>query len=360
MSPAPPSVVALGGGHGLSATLHALTRVTPHLHAVVTVGDDGGSSGRLRRERGALPPGDLRMALAALAAPEGEGAAWAATLQHRLGPSGTGGADPLAGHAVGNLLIHALHEETGDVVAALDRVAALVGARGRVLPVAEVPLVVVGTVRGPADRVREVRGQVGVARARGTVDSVRVEPPDAPVPRAVVDALRDADAVVLGPGSWFSSVLPHVLVPAVRRELDRPGLRVVVVLNLAPQEGETDDFTPAGHVDVLAAHAPGLRVDVVVADRGDGGPDLAAAAERVGAACLLRDVARGDGSPRHDRDRLAAALAEAVGRGGAGSDARRGGAPAPPDTPPAVAGDSGGRARTGAAGQAQEVVRAWP
>ena len=308
-----PRVVALGGGHGLAATLRALVTVTTALTAVVTVADDGGSSGRLRRERGALPPGDLRMALAALAAPDGDGAAWARALQHRFEPRRAEGPDPLVGHPLGNLVLHALDEMVGDPVASLDLVARLVGARGRVLPVSDRPLDIVGTVRGPADRSREIRGQVGVARARGSVEAVRLEPPDPSVPPAVREALVGADGVVLGPGSWFSSVLPHLLVPDVARALTASSARVVVVLNLVPQEGETEGFSPSAHLDVLAAHAPWLRLSAVVVDRSAARDDgLAAAAGRLGARCLVRDVAEDRGSDRHDPARLGAALAEAL------------------------------------------------
>src|SRR4051794_17955259 len=130
-----PRVVCVGGGHGLFASLGALRRVTPHLTAVVTVADDGGSSGRLRSELGGLPPGDLRMALAALAGDDVDARSWVDLLQHRFGGYGA-----LAGHPVGNLLIAGLTEVLGDPIAALDQVGRLVGASGRVLPMSPQPL----------------------------------------------------------------------------------------------------------------------------------------------------------------------------------------------------------------------------
>ncbi|WP_432484300.1 gluconeogenesis factor YvcK family protein [Kineococcus esterisolvens] len=303
-----PAVVALGGGHGLSASLSALRHLTDRLTAVVTVADDGGSSGRLRRELGVLPPGDLRMALSALCDDSEWGRTWRDVLQHRF--DSTGG---LHQHATGNLLIATLWELLGDEVSGLDWVARLLGARGRVLPMAAVPLDieadVVGLVPGDATAVTAVRGQVAVASTTGRVSAVRLVPPDPPVPPEVVHAVRTADWVVLGPGSWFTSVLPHLMVPALSQALCATGARVCVTLNLAVQPGETDGFSAEAHLEVLAAHAPGLRVDAVVADPvavADPAA-LAAAAARLGAELVLRPVSIGDGTARHDALRLAAA-----------------------------------------------------
>src|SRR5580698_2771997 len=161
--PVNPKVVALGGGHGLFASLSALRRVTRHLTAVVTVADDGGSSGRLRRQFGVLPPGDLRMALAALCGDDAWGTTWSQVVQHRF----TGDAE-LGGHSVGNLLIMALWELLGDTVQGLDWVGRLLGAHGRVLPMASVPLELEAEVEGIdpefPDRISTVRGQVACAK----------------------------------------------------------------------------------------------------------------------------------------------------------------------------------------------------
>lgn len=300
-----PRVVALGGGHGLHAALSALRLVTPHVTAVVTVADDGGSSGRLRDELGALPPGDLRMALCALAGDDDWGQAWARLLQHRFGGGG-----PLAGHAAGNLLLTALAETTGDPVEALELVGRLVGATGRVLPMSPVPLVVVAEVVGLAGGSREVVGQHAVAVTEGSVAAVHLRPEDPPACAEAVKAVEEADWVLLGPGSWFTSVLPHLLVPDLREALVRTTARRLVVLNLAAQVGETSGFSPEAHLEVLAAHAPELVLDVVLADeaavvdtRG-----LMSATEAVGGRLVLAPVAVGDGTPRHDARLLAAAL----------------------------------------------------
>ena len=304
-----PRVVALGGGHGLAASLTALRQVTTELTAVVTVADDGGSSGRLREELGAVPPGDLRMALAALAGDDPWSRTWQELLQHRFPGSGA-----LAGHAVGNLVLAGLAQTTSGLVEALDLVGRLVGAQGRVLPASCTPLVVVADVAGldPRDRsaTTEVVGQVAVATTPGTVCAVHLRPAQPPACAEAVQAVLDADFVVLGPGSWFTSVLTHLLVPGLRDALERTRAQRVVALNLAPQPGETDGFSPEAHLEVLAAHAPRLQLDVVLADR-DAVLDqrgLMAAAESAGARLVLAPVSLGDGTPRHDPVRLAAAF----------------------------------------------------
>lgn len=312
-----PNVVALGGGHGLYVCLSALRRVTSDVTAVVTVADDGGSSGRLRRELGALPPGDLRMALAALAGQDARGRLWAELLQHRFGGTGA-----LAGHPVGNLLLAGFEEVIGDPVRGLDEVGRLLGSTGRVLPMSTTPLDIVAEVESvdPDDpvAVREIRGQVAVATTPGRVRGVSLRPEGAAACAEAVAAVRDADWVLLGPGSWFSSVLPHLLLAELRAALVETAARRLVVLNLAPQTGETDGFSAAEHLEVLRRHAPDLRLDVVLADDsasaeaggsavGEHGC-LAGAAESAGARLVLAGLSAQDGSARHDVARLAEAL----------------------------------------------------
>ncbi|MBB5933610.1 gluconeogenesis factor YvcK family protein [Streptomyces zagrosensis] len=314
---AQPKVVALGGGRGLSASLAALRRITGDLTAVVTVADDGGSSGRLRDELGVLPPGDLRKALAALCGDDDWGQTWARVIQHRFASEGE-----LHGHAVGNLLIVALWEQLGDHVKALEWVGRLLGAHGRVLPMSAVPLELQALVRGhdPAlpEEISTVRGQATVALTPGEVQSVHLVPHDPPAVPEAVAAVLDADWVVLGPGSWFSSVIPHLLVPELLEALIETKARRVLALNLAPQPGETDGFSPQRHLEVLARHAPKLTLDVVLADEA-AVPDrdiLREAAARLGGTVELAPVAApdsssqpadGGASARHDPELLAAA-----------------------------------------------------
>jgi uncharacterized cofD-like protein len=304
----PYRVAALGGGHGLHASLAALRRLPVDLTAVVTVADDGGSSGRLRSEFGVLPPGDLRMALAALCGDDEWGETWASVLQHRF--AGTG---EMKGHVVGNLLIVSLWEKLGDHVEALDWVGRLLGARGRVLPMALTPLDITAEVRGldPADpeALSTVRGQVAVATTEGSIESISLIPPDLrPCPEAVA-AVRAADAVVLGPGSWFTSVLPHLMVPTLREALVETDGHLVVVLNLEAQRGETEGYAAADHLAVLLEHAPELPIGSVLVDRREAGDlrELHQLVASCGARLVVDDVACDDGSPRHDAAKLAAA-----------------------------------------------------
>ncbi|MFL6027180.1 MAG: uridine diphosphate-N-acetylglucosamine-binding protein YvcK [Friedmanniella sp.] len=308
-----PAVVAFGGGHGLAASLSALRRVTDRLTAVVTVADDGGSSGRIREELGCLPPGDLRMALAALCGDDQSGRTWADVLQYRFSSTG-----PLGDHAIGNLLIAGLWERLGDPVAGLDMVANLLGAKGRVLPMAAVPLQIVAEVIGldplRPDEISTVAGQAAVAKTTAEVMAVHLVPQDPPACPESIEVVIAADWMVLGPGSWFTSVIPHLLVPKLAHAIEETDARRILTLNLEPA-GETAGFSPAKHVELLAEHAPQLRLDVVLADASFAGddPHLAAWAQSLGAELVVADLAARDGSPRHDTLRLASAYAEIMG-----------------------------------------------
>ncbi|WP_093423901.1 gluconeogenesis factor YvcK family protein [Saccharopolyspora flava] len=310
-------VVALGGGHGLQASLAALRCITPDVTAVVTVADDGGSSGRLRRELGLLPPGDLRKALAALADRDDEAQLWSEVFEHRFGGSGA-----LAGHAVGNLLLAGLLEVLQDPVEVLDHACKLLGVRGRVLPMSTRPLDMIGDVVGldsDPDSVRTIRGQVALASTPGRVKQVRLHANGDDQPTAcpqAVAAVNDADLVLLGPGSWFTSVLPHLLVPELHEALVTTSAKRFVVLNLIPQPGETAGFSPEQHLDVLSQHAPRLKVDAVLADADSvPTPDrLRSAASRLGAQTLLDEIAAPAVPGRHDPQALAASLRAALER----------------------------------------------
>lgn len=289
--------------------LTALRRLDVDVTAVVTVADDGGSSGRLRRDLpGILPPGDLRMALTALAAGEGDAELLGRTFQHRFGGEGA-----LTGHPVGNIVLVGLMQVLGDPVAALDAAGRLLGARGRVLPMSCQPLDLIADVTGldeDPDAVRQIRGQVAVAATPGDVRSVRVSPADAPACAEALDAISAADMITLGPGSWFTSVMPNLLITDLAAALEQSRAHRLVVLNLAPQPGETEGFSPEQHLEVLARHAPRLRIDTVLADR-RAVPlpqRLSTAAGRLGAKLVLEEVADG-ASDRHDPVALADALA---------------------------------------------------
>ena len=332
LPPTPPApgrplrAVSLGGGHGLHATLSALRRLTDDLTAVVTVADDGGSSGRIRRELDILPLGDLRMALDALSGRDLAGPTdpdvWRRTFEHRYGGTGA-----LAGHAVGNLVLAGLLDVLGDPVDALDEACRLLGVRGRVLPMSPHPVDIEADVTGirasqamdgsdGGEVEHRIRGQVAVATTPGRVRRVRLDPRRPRACNQAVRAVYAADVVTLGPGSWFTSVLPHLLVPELLTALTETEARKVLVLNLAAQAGETSGFSPEEHLDVLTEHAPRLRLDVVVADPAAvPEPDrLRRGAEAFGATTLLHTVGEPGGAPRHDVAALADALARAAGR----------------------------------------------
>lgn len=312
----PAIITSLGGGHGLYQTLLADQACSAEeIRAVVTVADDGGSSGRIRRELGVIPPGDLRMALAALASEDEQGRLWGRTLQHRFGGTGA-----LAGHAVGNLMIAGLTEVLGSEMRALDAVAELTGSRGRVFPVCNQPLEIEADVSGLDDDPRvmlPVRGQVAVATTPGAVRRVRVIPGEPMANPDAVSAIRDADLITLGPGSWFSSVIPHLLVPAVVEAIAEADAFRVVVLNLSAEPGETSGFSLERHIHMLTQHAPGLRVDRILVDdahqpTATDKRHMTRAADVLGAEVVfhdLREIGRnGQPTDRHDPDKLAAAL----------------------------------------------------
>ena len=323
-----PRIVALGGGHGLYATLSAARRLSPHVTAIVTVADDGGSSGRLRSELDVLPPGDLRMALAALASDTPHGRLWATILQHRFGGSGA-----LAGHPIGNLLMAGLNEVLADPVAALDELGRMLGVKGRVLPMCPIALQIEADVAGLESdprMSRVIRGQVAIATTVGKVRRVRLIPGDPPATRQAVDAIMAADLVVLGPGSWFTSVIPHVLVPQLAAALQATAARRALVVNLVAEPGETAEFSAERHIHVLSQHAPGFTMHEVIVDASRVPTErereqLRRTAKILDAQVEFADVSR-PGTPLHDPARLAAAL-EGV--------RRRGVAPSAPTANPA-------------------------
>jgi uncharacterized cofD-like protein len=291
-------VVALGGGHGLAVTLAALRLLGVAPTAVVAVADDGGSSGRLRRDLGLLPPGDLRKAMLALADP-------AAEVRELFGYRFERG--DLAGHNLGNLALAALTDLKGGFQEALEEASRWLRVQGQVLPATLVPVRLCGLVDG-----RQVEGQVAIATASGRVESVWLEPRAPAAVPAAVDAVRQADLVLLGPGSTFTSVVPNLLVPDLAAALTEAE-RLVYICNLEAQPGETSGFAPEAHLAAILDHCPGLPVATVLCQR----PQDAAAAARelrafaeLGAAVLHAEVAADDHPGRHDAARLATALKE--------------------------------------------------
>ncbi len=228
-----------------------------------------------------------------------------------------GGQGSLRGHAVGNLLIAALWQRDADPVVGLDRVGRLLNAQGRVLPMASIPLDVAAEVRGvdPSrpDQLTLVRGQHKIAVTEGCVEKIWLEPNDPPASGEALRSIAEADYLVFGPGSWFTSVVPHLLVPQLREAVVASRAKKICVMNLLSVL-ETAGFTASRHLDVLHDHCPGLRLDIVLVDPrfANGDSDLVATAEKLGGKLVVSDVGMRDGSPRHDPFLLAASLANVM------------------------------------------------
>ena len=298
-------VVALGGGHGLAATLSALRQITSEITAIVTIADNGGSSGRLREEFAIFPPGDLRMALAALCADDEWGRTWADIMQHRFESSG-----PLNGHAMGNLLLASLWSDDEDPVIGLDRVGSLLKTVGRVLPMATVPLDIEGTFNTSTGRI-VVRGQKEVATAKGRIESLRVIPENPQARMEALTAIRTADWITMGPGSWFSSVMPHLLVPMQLDALSRSKAKKILILNLdAHSNTAGEEFagsTPEEHLELFSQYAPDVLIDYFLVDKSVIRDEiaLAAIARKLGGQIVAVEIRKAPGSIHHDVTQLA-------------------------------------------------------
>lgn len=298
------NVVALGGGHGLGANLRALRLLVDEVTAVVTVADNGGSSGRIRGELPVLPPGDLRMALAALCEDSPWGEVWGDVIQHRFATDGE-----LDGHALGNLLMVALWQILDDPIEGLDQMGELLGIRGRVLPMALDPLDIEADVETADGQVRLVSGQWQVASAEGRVRDVRLLPPDPRVPQDVLDAIERADWIIVGPGSWYTSVMPHLMIPEIAEAVRTSRARRCITMNLSTGAQETEGMSSTDLLETLLECSPGTRYDAMIADPTslEDAFELTAAGNAHGIRTLLRQVSVGDGSAVHDPVRLAAA-----------------------------------------------------
>ena len=300
-------VTALGGGHGLFATLRALRDTNSEITAVVTVADNGGSSGRLRAEFNSLPPGDLRMALAALCGDDEWGRSWAEIMQYRFTSEGE-----MNGHALGNLLLTALWDRDGDPVAGLDRVGELLKVVGRVLPMSLDPL----TIEAKFNDGNVIRGQVEVGTYRGALEEIRIMSTnlDAGAPRATLealDAIKDSDWITIGPGSWYSSVMPHLLLEEQLNSIIASDARKVIVLNLDdPYGDELSGTSPHHHLAVMQRFAPTLRFDIALADKSAEryGNALKSKVEEMGGRLVLADVTQKSDPHHHDWQKLASAF----------------------------------------------------
>lgn len=250
-----PRIVAIGGGTGLSTLLRGLKGYSANITAVVAVADDGGSSGRLRQQLGIVPPGDIRNCIAALADAE---PLMTQLMQYRF-PPGSG----LDEHAFGNLFIAAMTAVTGDFEEAVRESNRVLAVRGQVLPATSVPLnLSARLVSG-----RRIDGQVGIGHAQEPIERVFIEPADVRANPEALERILEADMVVIGPGSLYSSVLPNLLISDMRDALAAaPGMRVYVC-NVATQPGETGSFSAAEHLEALFEHIGEGLIDYVLVNR---------------------------------------------------------------------------------------------
>jgi uncharacterized cofD-like protein len=320
MQPARDRVTVLGGGNGISAVLRGIARriregAALDLTAVVATADDGGSSGRLREERGGIPPGDLRNCLLALASDEA--APLARLFAHRYEGRGD-----LAGHALGNLILAALADQHGSYLRSVEVAAGLLGAFGRVLPASLDALHLEGLAR---DGIR-ISGESRIGRSHCAVDRVWLVTPGASPAPGVVESVQDADLLVLGPGSLFTSLLAVLLVPGVADAVRRSRGRKVLVANLMTQPGETLGMGLAEHLQALELNAGAGLVDEVLVHGGSVDPERVRPYEDQGAEpldthglegrperLLVGDVATSGGKIRHDPDAVAALLLSRLG-----------------------------------------------
>lgn len=295
-------VVALGGGHGLSRTLQAARILTNDVVAVVSTADDGGSSGRLREEFAVPPPGDLRMALLALA--DGTRLNEQYLWSHRF--AGSGG---LGGHNLGNLMLTALWQrfesEANAIIKGLDAAGQMLGVVGRVLPVTSTPHHLVAGVHHADGVAGTVVGQSAVTATSHRITHVHARP-EVQADAEALAAIRAADLIVLGPGSWFTSVLAVLCADGVCEAINESSAPVAVVMNLRAQPGEADGYTARDYLDSLKALHPRMRVDAWVVDSSSAG-DVRAAFGASSAPAVYSDDFP-DGSGAHSPQRLAATL----------------------------------------------------
>ncbi len=247
-----PSIAVIGGGHGLSVLLRGIKQATSNVTAVVTVADDGGSSGRLREELGIIPPGDLRNCLVALADTE--------PLMEKLFQYRFGGESALAGHSFGNLFLAAMNEVTGDMETALQEASKVLAVKGRVFPASNAhvrldALMEDGTV---------VEGESHIPEARKRIRRVRLFPEHAAAVESALEAIRTADAVILGPGSLYTSIMPNLLVDGIAETLRRSRAIKIYICNVMTQPGETDGYTASMHVKAILEHAGKGVIDYVL------------------------------------------------------------------------------------------------
>lgn len=305
-----PKIVAIGGGHGLNTLLRGLKHYTDNITAIVTVADDGGSSGRLRRDLGMLPPGDFRNCLAALSDDEG---LVSQLFQYRFGAD-----TDLDGHSFGNLYLTAMTAITGSFEAALAESQRVLAVRGQVIPSTLAQVTLCAEIQeAESGRINEVRGESAIGQTRGRVQRVYLAPDTPPAYPEAIKAILEAELVVIGPGSLYTSVLPNLLVPDLAQALASTSAVKVYVCNVATQAGETEGYDVADHVNALRQHVGGGIFSLVLSNTTFAGhkpPGPGVDWVRPGKAhapdykLLMHDLVDGQYPWRHDPAKLAQAL----------------------------------------------------
>ena len=310
-----PKVVVIGGGTGLSVMLRGLKAKTYNLTAVVTVADDGGSTGRIRQDLDIIAPGDLRNCLVALADKEG--------LMEKLFAHRFGGSGNLTGHSFGNLFIAALIEVLGDVEEAMDATSKVLRVRGKVIPSSAEKL----RLNAEMTDGRIVEGESQIPHAHGKIKRVFTTPEHPRAIQSAVDAIREADAIVLGPGSLYTSIMPNLCVPDIVQAVRTSKAPKIYICNVMTQPGETDDYTVSDHIRAINRQAGGKVIDFVIANNGDvdpavlqryvahGSPPVLIDKKEVsqtGATRILSNLNNKETSAPHDTKKLANVLFDLI------------------------------------------------
>ena len=310
-----PKVVVIGGGTGLSVMLRGLKAKTYNLTAVVTVADDGGSTGRIRQDLDIIAPGDLRNCLVALADKEG--------LMEKLFAHRFGGSGNLTGHSFGNLFIAALIEVLGDVEEAMDATSKVLRVRGKVIPSSAEKL----RLNAEMTDGRIVEGESQIPRAHGKIKRVFTTPEHPRAIQSAVDAIREADAIVLGPGSLYTSIMPNLCVPDIVQAVRTSKAPKIYICNVMTQPGETDDYTVSDHIRAINRQAGGKVIDFVIANNGDVDPAVLQRyvahgshpvmidekeVSQTGATLVLSDLINKENSATHDTKKLANVLFDLI------------------------------------------------
>ncbi|MFC5450897.1 gluconeogenesis factor YvcK family protein [Paenibacillus aestuarii] len=273
-----PRIVVIGGGTGLSVMLRGLKEKPVDITAIVTVADDGGSSGILRNEMQMPPPGDIRNVLTALADVE---PLLSMILQYRF-QAGTG----LAGHSLGNLILAALTDITGDFVTAVQEMNRVFAVKGRVLPASSHAIV----LKAEMEDGTLVTGESKIPLAEGRIKRVYIEPANVTPLAEAVHAIREADAILCGPGSLYTSLLPNLLVPQVAQEIMKSEAVKIFICNVMTQPGETDDYSVSDHLDAIYDHLGHHLFDYVIVNNGEIPPQVQAKYAEQGSKAVHLDL----------------------------------------------------------------------